>query len=111
PWKKTMTGSRLSWPTASRRPDVEEQAVLGIASRHAILRADGAKRGGAPQPVPARVRLRRSPAQRTDRRQRIGDAAIAVERTSRIGRGVDRQPADLARLRGGRPDASLRDSR
>ena len=80
----------------ARRPDVEEQAVLGIAGRDAILRTDGTKRGGGAEIGPARVRLRCSPAQVSDRWQRIGDAAITVESAAGLGRRLDRQPADLA---------------
>jgi hypothetical protein len=46
--------------------------------------------------APARVRLRWSPAQVSDRWQRIGDAAITVESTAGLGRCLNRQPADLA---------------
>src|SRR5262249_56818942 len=81
----------------ARRPYVEEQAVLGIAGRHAVLRADGTKGGGRAEIAPARIRLRWSPAQVTDRWQRVGNAAIAVESTAGRG-GGPAPPAPRARL-------------
>src|SRR5262249_12574668 len=91
----------------ARRPDVEEQAVLGIVGR-AILRADGTKRGGGAELLPAWVRLRWSPAQVSDRWQRIGNAAITVESTAGLDRCLDGRPADLAGRGVDSTDAVLR---
>ncbi len=94
----------------ARRPDVEEQTVLRVAG-DTILRADRTKRGGGTDMVPARIRLRWSPAPLSDRRQRIGDAAITVESTAGLGRCLDRQPADLAGRGVDCTDAGLRRGR
>jgi len=78
----------------ARRPDVEEQAVLGIVGR-AILRADGAKRSSGTELLPAWVRLRWSPAQVSDGWQRIGNAAITVESTAGLAGASIARPQTL----------------
>ena len=95
----------------ARRPDVEEQAVLGVAGGRAVLRAYGAERDRLADTGPGWQGLRWRQAQVAHRRLRVGDAAIAVEGASRARWRRHRQAADHAGRGRHRADAALRGGR
>ena len=77
---------------ASRRPHVQEQAVLGRFRQghtghhrqNGALRTDGAELRRVARAAPLRRRLRRLPAQFSDRRRREGNAAVDGQAGVRI---------------------------
>jgi hypothetical protein len=89
---------------AGRREDVQVQAVLrgaGDAERRGRLRAVRRELGRVPYPVPAGGRLRRAPAQRADRRSRVGDAEELIRAAGgRAAKHAARGGDDRARTSG-----------